>query len=76
MDLRRDRTVCTTLLGPVKKNGKMLNVMETHDLVCKKIHSQITIAHESITDVIMTKYIFNYIFQKVGRFTILKIFFV
>jgi hypothetical protein len=74
-DLERERTIGTTFLGPVNKNGRMLNLTETHNLVCKNIHPQMTIAHDPITDVIMTKCIFNHIFRKIGRHTIITNFF-
>ncbi|XP_022163082.1 uncharacterized protein LOC111028659 [Myzus persicae] len=50
-------------IGTVTKNGRMLNLLETHELVCN-INHNITHCHDPVADIILTKCIFNYVFGK------------
>lgn len=52
--------IFNTEIGYQKKEGRMLNLKETHDLICKEKHT-ITHCHDPVTDVILTKCIFKYI---------------
>lgn len=46
-------------VATINKNGRMLNLLETHALVCDVDH-RITYCHDSVADVILTICIFNY----------------
>lgn len=52
--------IFNTEIGYQQKKGRMLNLKETHDLICKEKHT-ITYCHDPVTDVILTKCIFKYI---------------
>lgn len=58
-------------IGHHEKNGRMLNLMETHDLVCDTKH-EITHSHDPMTDVIITKCLFNYIIKEMGPIQLYK----
>jgi hypothetical protein len=49
----------------MKKTGRLLNLEETHSLICNKKH-KITYAHDPRTDVRLTKCIFDYVVRKMG----------
>ncbi len=59
-------------IGYQEKNGRMLNLMETHDLICKTNHN-ITHSHDPIADVIITKCLFNYIIKDMGPIQLYKL---
>lgn len=64
IDLTNNKRVLFSIeIGHLEKNGRMLNLMETHNLICKTKHD-ITVCHDPVTDVILTKCIFNFIMQK------------
>lgn len=67
-----NKLIYTERVGYQEKNGRMLNLMETHDLVCKTNHN-ITHSHDPVADVIITKCIFNYIIKKLGPIQLYKI---
>ncbi|XP_050066194.1 uncharacterized protein LOC126555296 [Aphis gossypii] len=50
-------------IGTYNKTGRLLNLVETHDIICKKKHHT-TYAHESRMDVKYTKCIFDYVIRK------------
>ncbi|XP_025197458.1 uncharacterized protein LOC112596181 [Melanaphis sacchari] len=52
-------------IGSVNKNGRMLNLLETHDLCCKTDH-KITHVHDPSADVILTKYLFHKLIRKIS----------
>ena len=50
-------------IGTFNKKGRLLNLEETHNIICNKKH-KITYAHDPRTDVIYTKCIFDYVIRK------------
>lgn len=58
------RVIVTIALGWVDKNGRMLNLLETHDMCCRKEHD-ITHAHDPCTDVVLTKCLFDKLLRKI-----------
>ncbi|KAF0769753.1 Uncharacterized protein FWK35_00022122 [Aphis craccivora] len=50
-------------IGRYEKTGRLLNLVETHDIVCKRKHKT-TYAHDPKMDVQYTKCIFNHVLQK------------
>lgn len=50
-------------IGKYKKSGRLLNSVETHDIVCKRKHKT-TYVHDPKIDVQYTKRIFNHVLQK------------
>lgn len=50
-------------IGKYEKTGRLLNLVETHSIICKKKH-EITYAHDPKVDVEYTKCIFNHVLQK------------
>jgi len=54
----------------IKKNGRTLNLLECHTLICGQIHEGVVDCHDPVTDVILTKCIFNYIMKTVKPSTI------
>lgn len=61
----KEKIYYTENIGYVEKRGRMLNLGETHSIICKNKHNDITHLHDPITDVILTKCIFNYIINKI-----------
>lgn len=47
-------------LGYIIKNGRFLSLKETHDSICNQNHD-ITYIHDAVSDVKLTKCIFNYL---------------
>jgi len=58
------RVITTITLGWAEKNGRMLNLLETHEMCCHKEHN-ITHAHDPCTDVILTKCLFDKLLRKI-----------
>jgi hypothetical protein len=52
-------------IGKYEKTGRLLNLEETHSLICNKRH-KITYTHDPRTDVRLTKCIFDYVVRKIG----------
>jgi len=50
-------------IGSYDKRGRLLNLEETHRLICSKRH-KVTYAHDPRTDVILTKCIFDFVIRK------------
>lgn len=50
-------------IGTYDKSGRLLNLVETHDIVCKKKHHT-TYAHDPRMYVKYTKCIFDYVIRK------------
>lgn len=50
-------------LGYVKKNGRLLSLLETHNLICEHNHN-ILCEHEPVSDVRLTKCIFDYMLKR------------
>jgi len=50
-------------IGTYDKSGRLLNLTETHSLICKKKY-KITYSHDPHTDVIYTKCIFDFVVRK------------
>ena len=59
-------------LGELNKNGRMLGLSEAHNLACN-INHKITHCHDPITDVILTKCLFNYIVTKIKPIKLYKL---
>jgi len=59
-------------IGYLEKNGRMLNLMETHDLVCT-INHNITHSHDPIADLTITKCLFNHIIKNMGPIQLYKL---
>ncbi|XP_060874006.1 uncharacterized protein LOC132947791, partial [Metopolophium dirhodum] len=58
-DVSNKRIIFEIEVGYYDKSGRILNLTESHNLICKKKH-KITYAHDPRTDVIYTKCIFDY----------------
>lgn len=52
-------------IGTFPKNGRLLNLEETHNMICSKKH-RTTYAHDPRTDVRLTKCIFDFVLRKQG----------
>ena len=52
-------------IGVINKSGRLLNLEETHKVICQKDH-KITHAHDPKTDVRFTKCIFDYVIHRIG----------
>jgi len=72
VDIENKREIYRGYIGTMKKNGRMLNLLEAHGLICNKDH-RITHTHDPVADVILTKCIFNYIVSKVRPFKLYKL---
>ncbi|XP_060858581.1 uncharacterized protein LOC132935947 [Metopolophium dirhodum] len=57
-------TLYSGYIGKLNKNGRMLNLLEAHGLVCNTNH-HITHCHDPIADVILTKCVFDYVVTKI-----------
>lgn len=57
-NIKTKRVILSEEVGHVDKTGRLLNLMETHNLVCNKNHN-ITYAHDPCTDVTITKCLFD-----------------
>jgi len=67
-----NKLIYSNKIGHHQKNGRMLNLMETHDLICRIDHN-VTHCHDPIADVILTKCMFNYIIKDMGPIQLYKI---
>jgi hypothetical protein len=72
IDKSNNRLSYNETIGYVRKNCRILNLKETHDLVCNKEHD-ITHCHDPVTDVIYTKCIFNYKISKIKPKKLIKL---
>jgi len=61
-NLRTKERICEIELGYYEKRGRLLNLVETHQLICKKKH-KVTYAHDPCTDVKYTKCIFDFLIR-------------
>jgi len=59
------RKIFEVEIGTYDKRGRLFNLEETHRLICNKKH-KITYVHDSRTDVVFTKCIFDYVVRKYG----------
>lgn len=66
IDFHTKHLIFSMKTGYLEKTGRMTNLTETHRLMCSKIHQDMTYAHDSRTDVILTKCIFDKIIRKMG----------
>lgn len=55
-----NKTLLQEYVGKIKKLGRLTNLIETHNIICKENHSK-TYLHDPVTDVNLTKCIFNYL---------------
>jgi hypothetical protein len=62
-NLKNKKMICEFDLGKIDKQGRLLNLVETHKLICNKKH-KVTYAHDPCTDVRFTKCIFDYIIRR------------
>jgi hypothetical protein len=63
-NVNSNKLIYSEEIGYVNKNGRILSLKEMHGLICKEEH-EITYCHDPVTDVILTKCIFNYIINKI-----------
>lgn len=63
-DMRTNVTIHSEDLGFVDKNGRLLNLAETHNLLCRNKHG--SNSHDPVHDVIQTRCIFNFIVERMG----------
>jgi len=61
-NLRTRKLIHEIELGNYNKQGRLLNLVETHNLICKKKH-KVTYAHDPCTDVKYTKCLFDFIIR-------------
>jgi len=47
-------------IGYVNKNGRLLSLLETHNLICRNNHNDICV-HEPVSDVKLTKCIYDFV---------------
>jgi len=67
-----NKLIYSTKIGHHPKNGIMLNLVETHDLICKINHNT-THGRDPIADVIITKCLFNFIIRDMGPIQLYKL---
>jgi len=60
INIRNKQIISQTQIGKVDKNGRQLNLKETHDIICHENHN-ITYLHDPVTDVQLTRCIFHYL---------------
>jgi hypothetical protein len=72
IDTNNNKLLYSESIGYVLKNGRMLNLKETHDILCEKKH-EVTYYHDPVTDIIYTKCIFNYLIKKIKPNKLFKI---
>ncbi|XP_060860377.1 uncharacterized protein LOC132937636 [Metopolophium dirhodum] len=65
-NIETKETLYSGYIGKINKNGKMLNLLEAHGLVCNTNH-HITHCHDPIADVILTKCVFDYVVAKIRQ---------
>ncbi|XP_060858170.1 uncharacterized protein LOC132953209 [Metopolophium dirhodum] len=71
--LRTKEIIFRYEIGSFEKNGRMLNLEETHSIMCSKKH-RMTYAHDPKMDVRFTKCIFNMVLRKQGYTNLIKYF--
>jgi len=59
-NLHTKQLITQTELGKIQKNGRALNLTETHELICKQTHNN-TYSHDPVTDTHYTKCLFHYL---------------
>lgn len=59
-DTSNNKLLYSEIIGYVEKNCRILNLRETHELICNKEH-KVSHCHDPVTDVVYTRCIFNYI---------------
>jgi len=64
--MKDKKLIYSKSIGKIKKNGRMLNLGETHKIICKVVHKDVTHCHDPVTDVIYTKCLFNFIINCIG----------
>lgn len=67
-----NKLLYSSKIGYHQKNGRMLNLIETHGLICEKNHN-ITYNHDPIADNIITKCIFNNILKNMSPIQLQKL---
>jgi hypothetical protein len=72
IDISNNKLLYSVNIGHVQKNGRMLNLKETHDMLCERGH-EVTYCHDLMTDVTYTKCIFNYLIKKIGPSKLFRI---
>ena len=72
IDVSNNKLIHSVNIGHVHKNGRMLNLKETHDMLCKKGH-EVTYCHDPMTDVTYTKCIFNYLIKRISPSKLFRI---
>lgn len=59
-NFNNNNPIYSKCIGNVNKNGRLLNLSETHAQICTSVH-QLTYAHDPMTDVVLTKCIYTYL---------------
>jgi hypothetical protein len=72
IDMNNNKLLYSRDIGYKIKNGRMLNLKEAHDLVCIKRH-EISHCHDPVTDVDLTRCIFNIIVSDIKPIKLYKI---
>lgn len=55
-----NKTLLQKYIGKIRKIGRLTNLEETHNIICKENHNK-TYLHDPVLDVNLTKCIFNYL---------------
>lgn len=71
INFQSNKIILSYKLGYIIKNGRFLSLKETHDLICDLNHD-ITLIHDAVNDVKLTKCIFNYLCIKYNYQNILS----
>lgn len=71
INFKSNEIILSYKLGYIIKNGRLLSLKETHDLICDQNHD-ITCIHDAVNDVKLTKCIFNYLCIKNNYLNILS----
>jgi len=61
-NIKMKQIIVSEEIGHIGKKGRLLNLTETHDLICNKTHT-LSYAHDSCTDVAVTKCLFDKLFR-------------
>lgn len=59
-NFNNNKLINSKCIGKINKNGRSLNLNETHSKVCKLNHNQ-TYVHDPVTDVKFTKCVYSYL---------------
>lgn len=63
INLHNKQNIAQVEIGKFNKRGRLMNLNETHNMVCNKIHGN-TYLHDPVMDVNLTKCLFHYLNNK------------